>query len=129
MQTSIFLARLIGPIVLIAGIGMITNPALFRQIAEQSLSSYALIYLNGLLAMTASLAIVLAHNVWEPDWRVLITLLGWFVAIGAAVRIVMPERTQRLGYRFLKQNPHSVRTTAIVYLAVGAVFCFFGYFH
>jgi hypothetical protein len=126
MQTSIFLARLIGPIVLIAGIGMLTHQAVYRQIAEESLASHALVYLNGLLTGAAGLAIVLAHNVWEPDWRLLITLLGWFVAIGGAVRILVPQATRQHGSRIVTR-PTSVTITGIVYLVIGLVLCFFGY--
>ena len=49
--------------------------------------------------MTAGLALVLTHNVWRADWPVIITILGWLAAIGGAVRIVMPQGTERVGRR------------------------------
>jgi hypothetical protein len=88
MQTSVFLARLIGPLFLAVGIGLITNAATYRKMAGEFLASTALVYLSGLLTMTAGLAIILNHNVWVADWRVLITILGWLGVIGGAVRIV-----------------------------------------
>ena len=91
MQTSVFLARLIGPLFLAVGIGLITNAAIYRKMAGEFLASTALVYLSGLLTMTAGLAIVLNHNVWAADWRVLITILGWLGVIGGAVRIVVPQ--------------------------------------
>jgi len=127
MPTSLFLAKLIGPLFLAVGVGLIANAAVYRKFAEEALASLALIYLTGLLTMTAGLAIVLSHNVWAPDWRVLITLLGWLAAIGGAVRIVMPQGTQRIGRKFLK-HPQGVIIAAAIWLAVGAVLCFFGYF-
>ena len=45
--------------------------------AEEFLNSHALIYLAGIITLTAGLAIVLTHNVWAADWRILITVLGW----------------------------------------------------
>ena len=77
--------------------------------------------------MTAGMAIILTHNVWVLDWRVLITLLGWLLAIGGAVRIVIPQGTQKFGRRFLK-HPQAMIIAAVVWLAIGAVLCFFGYF-
>ena len=71
MQTSVFLAKLIGPVFLAVGIGLITNAATYRKMADEFLASTALIYLSGLLTMTAGMAIVLTHNVWAADWRVL----------------------------------------------------------
>ena len=127
MPTSLFLAKLIGPLFLAVGVGLIANAAVYRKLAEEALASLALIYLSGLLTMTAGMAIVLAHNVWAMHWSVLITLLGWLAAIGGAVRIVMPQGTQRIGRKFLK-HPQGMIIAAAIWLAVGAVLCFFGYF-
>jgi hypothetical protein len=127
MPTSVFLAKLIGPLFLAVGVGLIANAAVYRKLAEEALASLALIYLSGLLTMTAGMAIILSHNVWALDWRVLITLLGWLAAIGGAVRIVMPQGTQRIGRKFLK-HPQGLIIAAAIWLAVGAVLCFFGYF-
>ena len=52
--------------------------------ADEFLRSRALIYLSGVLIHDGGLAIVLTHNVWVADWRVLITLLGWLDARSAA---------------------------------------------
>jgi hypothetical protein len=127
MPTSLFLAKLIGPLFLAVGVGLIANAAVYKKLAEEFLASHALIYLSGLLTMTAGMAIILSHNVWALDWRVLITLLGWLAAIGGAVRIVMPQGTQKFGRKFLK-HPQGMIIAAAIWLAVGAVLCFFGYF-
>jgi hypothetical protein len=127
MQTSVYLARLIGPIFLAVGIGALVNAAVYKKLAAQFLDNIALIYVSGLLLMTAGVAVVLAHNVWVAEWRVLITLLGWIAAIAGAVRIVMPQGTERVGRRIIK-HPQGLTIAAVVWLAIGAVLCFFGYF-
>ena len=127
MQNSVFLAKLIGPIFLAVGIGLIVNAATYKKLAEEFLHSTALIYVSGLLLMTAGMALVLTHNVWVAEWRVLITLLGWLAAIGGAIRIMIPQGTQKIGRRFLK-HPQAMTIAAVVWLAIGAVLCFFGYF-
>jgi hypothetical protein len=127
MRSSVFLAKLMGPIFLAVGIGLIANAAVYKKLATEFLDSTALVYLSGLLTMTAGMAIILTHNVWVLEWRVLITLLGWLLAIGGAVRIVIPQGTQKIGRRFLK-HPQGAIIAAVVWLAIGAVLCFFGYF-
>ena len=47
--------------------------------AKEFLKSRALIYLAGVLTLIPGLALVLVHNVWAVDWRVLITLFGWLL--------------------------------------------------
>ena len=127
MPTSIFLAKLIGPIFLAVGIGLIVNAAVYKTLAEEFLRSHALIYLSGLLTMTAGMALVLSHNVWVADWRVVITLLGWLAAIGGAARIVVPQGSQKIGRWFLAR-PQALTAAAIIWLAIGALLSFFGYF-
>jgi hypothetical protein len=126
MANSIFLARLMGPLMLAVGIGIFVNGAVYRLLADEFLRSRALIYLSGILTMTAGLAIVLTHNVWRADWPVLITILGWLLLIGGAFRIVMPQGTERIGRRMLKHK-HGLTIGGIVWLAAGAILCVFGY--
>jgi len=126
MQTSIFLAKLIGPVFLAVGIGLLMNAVVYRKLAEEFLGSAALIYLSGLLTMTAGMALILNHNVWAADWRVLITVLGWLAAIGGAARIIAPQGTQKIGRRIVA-SPAGLTVACVIWLAIGAVLCFFGY--
>src|SRR5215831_14530595 len=66
-RISLFLARLLGPIFIAIALGVLVNGAVFRATAEEGLRSHALIYLTGLFAMTAGVAILLNHNVWVGD--------------------------------------------------------------
>jgi hypothetical protein len=127
MANSVFLAKLMGPIFLAGGVGLVANGATYRKFAEEFLSSIPLIFLSGLLLMTAGMALILTHNVWPADWSVLITLLGWVAAIGGAIRVVVPQGTQKIGRRFL-MHPTAMTIAAVIWLAIGAVLCFFGYF-
>lgn len=126
MANSVFLARLIGPLMLAVGIGIFVNGTIYRMLADEFLRSRALIYLSGLLAMTAGLAIILTHNVWRPHWAVIITILGWLLAIGGAFRIITPQGTERVGRQVLK-HPYGLTIGGIIWVAVGAILCVFGY--
>jgi hypothetical protein len=126
VQTSIFLAKLIGPVALVAAAGLFINTAAYRAMAREFLRSPALLYLSGLLTLTAGVAIVLAHNVWVADWRILITILGWLAVIGGAARILLPERARTFGDAMLGK-PLTMQIGGAVWLAVGALFCVVGY--
>jgi hypothetical protein len=128
MSTSIFLARLIGPVMLVIGLTVFANARAFRQLAEEFLASPALLFLSGIIVMPAGLAIVLTHNVWAADWRVLVTLFGWLNAIGGAVRLAAPAYVTRTGRAMLKQ-PRFMPAAAAIWVVLGLLFCFFGYLH
>jgi uncharacterized membrane protein len=125
-RISLFLAKLLGPIFIAIAIGVLVNGAVFRAIAEESLRSHALIYLTGLFAITAGVAILLNHHGWVGDWRVLITLFGWIAAIGGAQRIIWPQGTEA-AIRWFVVHPTSLVVAGIIWLIIGGVLCFYGY--
>jgi len=128
MSTSVFLARLIGPVMLVIGLAVFANQRGFRDMAEEFMASRALLFLSALLIMPVGLAIVLTHNVWTADWRVLITIFGWLAAIGGAVRLFGPLFVVKAGRAVLKQ-PHFTSVAAAIWVVLGLLFCFFGYRH
>ena len=127
MQTSVFLAALIGPVMLIAAIGMLLDPASNRAMSLAFLDSPPLIFLSGVLAMVAGLAIVLYHNVWAADWRVIITLFGWAGTIGGAARMLSPGSVKTVGAALLGK-PWVTTVGGVLWLVIAALLCFYGYF-
>jgi hypothetical protein len=126
MTTSIFLAELIGPVCLVIGVALLVNGEGFRALLFEFLDSPALIFVSGIITMVAGLAIVVTHNVWAADWRVLITVIGWLGTIGGAVRIVVPRQTIEIG-RTILTNPYSLPIIIGIYLVIGALLSYFGY--
>ncbi len=45
------------------------------------------VYLSGVLMFVGGLAIVRSHNTWVRDWRVLVTLSGWFFLLVGVIRM------------------------------------------
>jgi len=128
MSNSLFLARLIGPVMLVVGLAVFTNPRGFRDMAEEFLASRALMFLSGLIIMPVGIAIVLTHNIWTADWRVAITVFGWLCAIGGALRLFGPLFVVKAGHTMLRQ-PYFTPIAAAIWVVLGLLFCFFGYLH
>jgi uncharacterized membrane protein len=128
MQRSIFLAKLIGPLLAVIGVTLVFNADVVRLIASEFLNSYALIYLAGVITFVAGLAIVITHNEWTADWRVMITLLGWLCVFGGIVRIVFPRAVEALGATMMATASNGwVIGEGVVFLALGAWLSFKGY--
>jgi hypothetical protein len=128
MSTSLFLAKLIGPVMLAVGLAVFINPRAFREMSEEFMASRALMFVGGLLVMPAGLAIVLAHNIWTTDWRVVITIFGWLTAIGGALRLLAPQFVVPTG-RAMLHRPYFTAIVGAIWVVLGLLFCFFGYWH
>jgi len=126
MQPSIFLAQLIGPTLLVIGLGMIVNREAYRLMGQEFIASRALIYIAGLLAFVPGLAIVLTHNVWVAGWPVIVTLFGWLALLGGIFRLLFPQEVTRLGTRMLA-NPATLTMGGAGTIVLGAILSFFGY--
>jgi uncharacterized membrane protein HdeD (DUF308 family) len=126
MQASIFLARLLGPLLLVPGVSILINPRIFRAMATEVVGSVTLVFLFGILDFAAGLAIVLTHNVWAANWRVLITLIGWLMLIRGAARMLITDTLMSYGARFIR-NKQLIPVSGIVLVILGLVFCYFGY--
>ncbi len=126
METSILLAKVIGPLLLIVGVGIFINLEHYRRMVVDFGASALSIYMAGTTALLLGLLVVAFHNVWEWRWPVIITVLGWAALIKGTIRIVAPkfvaERAERYG-----RNTNIIMTTAIVALVLGAVLSYFGY--
>ncbi len=108
MQTSIFIAKLLGPIFVVMGLAGIINYDRFRKLALEFIESEALILLSGIITLPVGLAIVNTHNVWVMNWPVIITLFGW-IAIGAGIiRIVLPGPLKPIGRAMVENKTYFV---------------------
>jgi len=126
MNTSKIIARLIGPLFLVMGLGMVAETNLVRALSAEFLSNLSLIYLAGMITLVVGLAIVNAHNLWVADWRVIITILGWLSIIGGAVRVLFPGEVQVLGANMIA-SPSAMLIGGIVTLVIGAVLSWCAY--
>lgn len=88
---SVWLAKLLGPVILTLSLPMIVSPARLNETTRGFLNDAPLVLISGVLATTAGLAIVNTHNVWTFGWPVIVTLFGWALVFGGASRIVAPH--------------------------------------
>jgi hypothetical protein len=130
MATSRYIARLMGPVLLVIGIGMVmgmlTEGDGYSSLLKEFISSRALIFITGVLAMVTGVAIVNAHNHWVPDWRVVITVLGWLFILRGIMNLVFPITVQNLGDRMIASHA-GVLAGAAVTIVLGAILSIMGY--
>lgn len=126
MPTSILIAKLMGPLLAVAGLVGLLNPKGVEEMAREIMASRALLFIAGVLALLAGLAIVNTHNVWTADWRLIITLFGWLALIGGVIRMGFPGLTKSIGETMLA-NATLLRVIGGLQVALGAFLMVKGY--
>ena len=96
MDNSVLFAKFMGPFIVVIGAGLLLNRKAFQEIMEGFTKEKALIFISGLMTFIIGLAMVIFHNMWITDWRLIITVFGWLTLIKGLILIVFPDRVIRM---------------------------------
>jgi len=118
MNVSAYLALIFGVFFTAAAMPMLWTPKRLILITKDFTSIPALPFLAGIFLLIAGLSVVAFHNIWATDWRVLITLLGYAVAIKGGLYIILPDPMLEVGKTFM-ERPGVLPSFGFLYLAVG----------
>lgn len=124
--TSVFLARLLGPLIAVVGVALLVHPDVYRTMMKEFIRSLALCYLAGFFGLLGGISLVLVHNVWTSDWRIIVTLIGWITIVRAALTLMWPRCVAAIGRRLI-QSPQVFTAAAVIDLALGLALSYFGY--
>ncbi len=80
-----------GVVLLVLGLSFLLNGKLwggaFRKLLVEPGQSFTML----LLFLISGLLIVLGHNLWVADWRVLVTITGWAAFVKCAAILIVPR--------------------------------------
>jgi hypothetical protein len=127
MQPVVFMARLIGPLFVVLGIGMLVNSTLYADMIGQAVLVPVLIALSGILTFAAGVAMLNGYRAWTADWRVIITILGWVLVIAGFIRVVLPVVAAAAALSVYSAG--GVLIAGVIVLIIGAYLSFEGYRH
>jgi len=94
METSLFLAKALGLYMAIACFGLLVNTRA-RKVIIHAFEDEGRIIMSGISALIIGILIVISHNVWTYDWRVIITLSGWAALLKGVARIYFVGYTKK----------------------------------
>ena len=126
MQTSLFIAKIVGPMLVVPGLIGLANPAHVKNVGEEFLKSPALIFVAGAMALIAGLAVVNTHAVWT-GWPVIITLMGWIMVAAGILRMGFPGLVASMGQSMIYNEP-LLRGLGALQVALGAFIMWKAYF-
>lgn len=126
MEHSMFLAKIIGWFYVIVAVGMIFNPRAYRKIMEDFSVNNALVYLSGIFTLLIGFLIVLTHNIWQANWRVIITVFAWLGLMKGVWLLLFPNTVAKIT-AFYQKRMGFLRFYAVLILALGIFLLLKGY--
>ncbi len=123
MNVSNYLAELWGITIVVVSLALLKKPKIIEKILAETQNEAAMFYW-GVVSFIIGLAMVLAHNVWVPDWRTVITVLGWLTLAKGLDTLFFPEHLRK---RWSQMKSHRWSWIFASLLLVGLVLIFLGF--
>ncbi len=126
MDFSIILAKTYGIYLFFTGLSLLISPQRYRNWYNDILSDDRRQLFGGLFALLIGSFIIAVHNIWVADWRVVLTLIGyWGVFWGAGLFL---SKDFGKFFRVMIDSPDLVyRLSGLVWSLVGAFLFYQGY--
>jgi hypothetical protein len=116
--TSIVFAKAFGIYLTIVGVALISHPERFRVWYNDILAKDSQSLLGGTLALFIGVFIIAMHNLWVKDWRILITVIGYWGLFKGAGLLIFPS--------FSKNFKPMIDSTNLIYRIMGFGFISYG---
>ncbi len=127
MDTALLVARILGPIYLLVGIGWMLNRAHYDAMLADFTNSPTAMYLSGILAFGMGILILQFNWIWANDWRVMVSIIGVLGVLEGAILLTFPKILTTI-MDALTARPNLMRFMMLLAFALGAAFTWFGYF-
>ena len=109
MDNSIFLAKFWGWYLIIFFFILSLNPKRIKQIFND-LNDEKFLILSSFLAIMVGLTNIQLHNIWEPNYKIIITLIGWISLFIGLALFIFPKPTIT-GLEFL-----NIKLVQVIYM-------------
>ncbi len=127
VTTSVLIARILGLLYLSIAVGCFSRKDYFRDILKELAGNSLLPYFSGFIALITGALVVHAHNIWQTDWRVLVTIIGWAALVKGILLLAWPGLLLRFMKLLLLLSP-VLRMIPWLCALIGLFFIWFGFF-
>ncbi|MFI4918225.1 MAG: hypothetical protein ACHP65_01570 [Legionellales bacterium] len=126
MDVSKFLSKVLGIYLLIVSSIMLVNMHQFLNNVNLLIHDAPLMFVTGFFTVVLGVLMVVSHNIWQNNWRLLITLLAWMSLFKGICLLMCPNFINSVSTLFT-QNTTTAYLSAAVDLFLGILLGYFGF--
>lgn len=124
---SIYLAKLLGLSFLIIGIALLFKTKDFQNTAKDVAKSNAFMTLISIIPLVIGLSIIIGHNIWEKNWTIIVTIVGWLIFIAGIIRLFFHKHIMKTCAKISK-NKKAFVWAGIILIIIGLYLAGKGFF-
>ncbi len=127
METSLFLAQLIGLTLIIAGLAVLVRQKPLTKAMSAAVKDTMFLFYSGIEGVVVGLALILNHNIWQGEsYQIVLTVLSWYVLLKGIVLLFAPQKFFSKLMKKFRSGPW-VTIDALVIIALGAYLASWGF--
>ena len=126
MENSVIIAQIFAVAYLAFATGLIVSREYYQTNIPKLIASPTYALLGGFVTTVLGMLIVIYHNVWEVNWTVLITIIGYIMLIEGILLLVAPKYANIFGPMVQAGKMWVVYLPIVIVL--GVLFAYFGFF-
>ena len=132
MSLSIYLGQIFGLYLFITSLALLINQKFFKKAIEDAVKNAAILMIMGIITLILGLILVISHNVWVRNWRIIITIISWLILIKGILMFIFPNMCANFLKKWqVKYKMHFLDSIKWVYwvcLVVGIYLIYLIYF-
>ncbi|HAC63358.1 MAG TPA: hypothetical protein DCF68_07405 [Cyanothece sp. UBA12306] len=88
---TLVIERVLAIFLIVTGISYGLQNVLWKDLIKELLEKPTWLILWSILFLPLGLIVVIGHNIWVFDWRVIVTILGWLVTLKCVLYLLIPN--------------------------------------
>ncbi|MBL8536890.1 MAG: hypothetical protein JNM59_05755 [Hyphomonadaceae bacterium] len=125
-DTTLVLARIVGPVFVLAGIMLITQPDRMLTALGGYLLNDSLLLLSAFMSLILGLCVITFHPRWDTVSGIFISLIGIVLAARGAVLILAPQLVHEAAM-YITTQPHVFPIAGCAAALLGVWLTYVGY--
>ena len=124
MELSILVAKIVAIMYVSLGISVLSGQMDFKEMYKSFQNSSGLTLMSGIFIVVLGALLINEHNIWEANWTVVVTIIGWAMLIKGIIFLVAPKAFMKMGEKMLPKNS---KCMGILVIAIGIILGYFGF--
>ena len=126
MDISKFLGKVFGIYLLLVSTALLINMTQFSEMIKQLINNAPLMFVTGFFTLIIGLLAVVSHNIWQWNWRLIITIIAWLSLIKGLSLIFYPQFIDSVSLMFV-ENIKVAYGAGILDFTLGLILVYYGF--
>ena len=118
-----------GAFLLVFGLSFLINAGFWADVFKRMSSESQQVFTLLLVLLICGVLMVMGHNLWVGDWRVIVTIVAWAVLIESIVIILAPRILRTYADWSEKTMVTWLRVGGSLWVLAGVVVTYFSHVH